>query len=216
MIELLHSLSPAIKAGVAEDWMWDTEVYPEEEALIARAVMKRKREFRAGRHTAHKLLETLGYEQFRLVSGDHRQPLWPDGIVGSVSHTQGYCVCAVAPQQHITGIGIDVEQTQPVDEASLPLICNRSELRMVELLQPESAFPLCKLIFSAKECVHKVYYPLNGYTLDFLDAEISVNIEQRSFTAKILNPEKNPPHPIRVLDGHFHFDEQYVYTAIIK
>lgn len=201
---------------MAEDWMWDREAYPEEEAYITRAVEKRKREFRAGRHSAHSVLRHFGIEDFPVKVGHHRQPLWPQNIIGSISHTDGFCACVATPRDSIISIGIDVEPMEKVDVASLPLICTRRELQSIEAYQPETAIPLCKLIFSAKECVHKVYHPLNDHTLDFLDAEISFDIPGKRFTAKITNPEKRPRHPIKRLEGFFEVDDNYLFTLILK
>ncbi|MCG8314467.1 MAG: 4'-phosphopantetheinyl transferase superfamily protein [Pseudomonadales bacterium] len=216
MIDLIRRVSSEIQLAVAEDWMWETEAHPEEEAYITRAVEKRKREFRAGRHAAHKALEALGYKQSVLKVGEQRQPLWPEDIIGSISHTKGFCACAAASKGKLISIGIDVEPLSQVDAASLPLICTRKELQTIEQLQNTCPTPLCKLVFSAKECVHKVYHPLNGHTLDFLDAEIELDIENKSFTAHINNPEKKPPIPIKKLSGYFDYDDQFIYTVIAK
>lgn len=216
MIELIRHLAPQVEVAVADDWMWDTKVYPEEETFITRAVEKRKREFRAGRHTAHKVLAALGKENFCLKVGDHRQPLWPEGIIGSISHTEGYCACAATRKQDIISLGIDVEPLIQVDKASLPLICTRKEQTTIENLQAQTDIPLCKLVFSAKESVHKVYHPLNGHTLDFLDAEISFDLAEQTFQARITNPEKKPRFPIKVLNGNFDFNDNYLFTVILK
>ncbi len=216
MKSFISKIAPEVQVAVAEDWMWDKQVSPEEEAYITRAVEKRKREFRAGRHTAHKVMETLGISGFPLKVGDHRQPLWPDNIIGSISHTDGFCACVATAKNPIISIGIDVEPLEKVDVASLPLICTRRELQAIEAAQGTTDIPLCKLIFSAKECVHKVYHPLNGHTLDFLDAEITFDIDARTFTARITNPEKSPRHPIKLLKGHFDAEDGYLFTLIIK
>lgn len=196
--------------------MWDRDAHPDEEAYITRAVDKRKREFRAGRHAAHRALAALGIEDFALKVGDHRQPLWPTGIIGSISHTEGFCACVATPKGDVLSLGIDVEPLETVDAASLPLICTRRELQAIEEARDKTTIPLCKLIFSAKECVHKVYHPLNGHTLDFLDAEISFDLEKKTFSAKITNPEKKPKHPIKVLEGHFDAHNDYLFTLILK
>lgn len=216
MISLFNETHYDIQVVVAESWMWETDAYPEEEAHITRAVTKRKREFRAGRHAARKALAELGHEHFPIKVGNHRQPLWPEGVVGSISHTDGYCVCAASGDDSIDAIGIDVELATPVDTSSLPIICSRNEIALIQLLQPQIQVPLCKLIFSAKECVHKAYYPLNEHTLDFLDAEIRLDLDKQSFEARITNPETNPKHPISLLTGRFAFDDTHLFTALIK
>ena len=216
MKNFVKRIAPEVQVAVAEDWMWSQEAYPEEETYITRAVDKRKREFRAGRHAAHAALEALRISDFPIKVGDHRQPLWPSGIIGSISHTEGFCACVATEKGDILSLGIDVEPLEAVDAASLPLICTRRELQAIEGARDKTSIPLCKLIFSAKECVHKVYHPLNGHTLDFLDAEITFDLEAKTFTAKINNPEKNAKFPIKQLHGHFDADGNYLFTLILK
>lgn len=216
MIDFIKQIDPTIQVAIAEDWMWDTKAFDEEELYITRAVEKRKREFRAGRHSAHKVLGELGHTNFPLKVGNHRQPLWPSEVIGSISHTDGFCACVALPEGKASSIGFDVEPLSQVDRASLPLICTRKELEYVDKTQQGVEIPLCKLIFSAKECVHKAYYPLNEHTLDFLDAEISIDLTTSSFTATIINSEKNPKVPIKKLNGQFHHDTNYLYTLIVR
>ena len=216
MIDFIKRINSSLHIAVAEDWMWEKPAQPEEEVYISRAVEKRKREFRAGRHCAHQVLTELGHSGATLKVGEHRQPLWPENIIGSISHTDRYCACVAMPKGDIISVGIDVEKSEPVDKSSLPLICTRREMSAIEEMQSSIDLPLCKLIFSAKECVHKVYYPLNQHTLDFLDAEIQIDLEKSSFEAIIHNSEKSPKLPIKVLKGFFHYDSHYVYTIIMK
>lgn len=218
MIEFIRSLDASIELKVADPWMWEKEALPAEEDYIQRAVEKRKSEFRAGRHSARAVLDQLGIRDFPLRVGNQRQPLWPDGVIGSISHTEGMCACVGLREGKYSAIGIDIEKREPVDKSSLPLICSRKELGIIKELeaQNDNQIPLCKLIFSAKECVHKVYHPLNGHTLDFLDAEIELDLENQTFIAYITNPEKNPKTPIKSLKGAYDFSENYLFTAILK
>ncbi|MGW4745369.1 hypothetical protein ACWEPR_11305, partial [Streptomyces sp. NPDC004290] len=59
--------------------------YPEEEALMARAVPGRRREFAAARVCAHRALAALGAAPGPLLRGRRGAPAWPARTVGSIT-----------------------------------------------------------------------------------------------------------------------------------
>ena len=204
---------------IADDWMWDTPLCPAEEALIVKAVDKRKREFRAGRNCAHKLFNAAGIECNALLKGKQREPDWPAGWVGSISHTQGLCVVAIADRSNFRSIGLDVEQATPLSDDVRNMICSAAEQDRLSRLafmtgQELASKPMDKVIFSAKESIHKTYFPLNYHTLDFLDAQVDLNVGDSSFEATIINPEPSPQVPIKTLQGRYCIDQKYVATFI--
>ena len=72
-------------------------LFPEEEALVAGAVTKRREEFAAGRNAARAALAGLGPPPCPLLRAGRRAPAWPQGIVGSITHCSGFCCAVVAP-----------------------------------------------------------------------------------------------------------------------
>ena len=198
----------------AEPWMWATPLVDAEETLVVRAVEKRKREFRAGRHCAKRALEKSGIHNFPLLKAASREPLWPNDRVGSITHSGDQCAAAVAKKEDCRSIGIDVESASPLGEEQEKYICTKKELAIYKAQNVHNV-DLPKLCFSAKECIHKVYYPLNQHMLDFLDAEVEFNIPQQTFTATIIKPEANPRHQITKLNGVYRVNELYVFTAIV-
>ncbi|HVL00245.1 MAG TPA: 4'-phosphopantetheinyl transferase superfamily protein [Dongiaceae bacterium] len=214
---MLDSLFPdPLLYQVAEPWMWETPVNSAEEALVEKAVEKRKREFRAGRHAAHALFRKVGIECPALLRGVQREPGWPAGWAGSISHTAGLCMAAIAPKDHCISLGVDAEQATPLNPDILDMICSKDEQAHLRDIgrQAGAGVSLDKLVFSAKESVHKTYFPLNEYTLDFLDARIELDWNNRRFEAFIINPEPNPRHPIKQLQGRFLFYREWIVTCI--
>ena len=201
---------------IAEPWMWETPVCASEEQLVERAVDKRKREFRAGRHAAHFLFDQVGIDHPALLKGAQREPGWPTGWVGSISHTQGICIVILGSQLDFQSVGLDVELATPLNPELREMICRPEELRALNEIRKTTGtnLPLEKLVFSAKESIHKTYFPLNQHTLDFLDARIELDWEQQRFTGSIVNPEPNPRHRISTLAGHFLFYRDWVLTCI--
>lgn len=199
--------------------MWETPLHAAEEALIARAVRKRQREFRAGRHAAHALFEKLNIPCDALLTGVQREPAWPRGWVGSISHTQGFCAAAIAASDHYRGIGLDIEQARPLQADLVDSLCTRREQDRLQRLRWQFGNNFASalyetILFSAKECIHKVYFPLNQHTLDFLDAEIQIDPTRGTLRATIINPPSTPRHPITNLQGQFRVSANYIATFI--
>lgn len=216
---MLDQLFPGdVYFQVAEPWMWETPVVAEEEALVAQAVDKRKREFRAGRNAARALFQRNDIQHPALLKGVQREPAWPAGWVGSISHTQGLCMVAIASARHYASIGLDAEQATPLNPEITELICSKDETAQLRDLRQRigAGFALEKLIFSAKESIHKTYFPLNQHTLDFLDAHIELDWDSRSFRGTILNPEPSPKVAIRQLNGRFCFFQDWIVTLITR
>ncbi|QYZ65451.1 MAG: 4'-phosphopantetheinyl transferase superfamily protein [Gammaproteobacteria bacterium (ex Lamellibrachia satsuma)] len=173
------SLFPrAIVTITATPEMWETPVLEKEEALIAGSVHKRRREFRAGRHCAHQALKCLGLEVTPLLRGERREPIWPQGYLGSISHCDGYALAACALQGDIVGIGIDVEPLSPLKRDVEQLIHTERERRF---MQANPEIPE-RLIFSAKESLYKCYYPLVKQFFDFQEVELAIDLTTRCFS----------------------------------
>ena len=74
----------------------DLTPLPDEEPLIARSVAKRRNEFVTVRHCARLALGELGVPPAPILKGDKGEPCWPDGVVGSLTHCDGYRGAVVA------------------------------------------------------------------------------------------------------------------------
>ncbi|MGL9734654.1 MAG: hypothetical protein ACR5LD_11950 [Symbiopectobacterium sp.] len=58
-------------------------------------VPKRRMEFLVGRYLARHVLEKLGINQFTLLSGQDRSPVWPENLCGSLNHNKDSVLCAI-------------------------------------------------------------------------------------------------------------------------
>jgi len=151
----------------------DVTLFPAERAVITRAVDKRRREFATVRHCARTALAELGVAPAPILPGERGAPVWPDGIVGSMTHCAGYRAAAVARSREITTIGIDAEPDEPLPPGVLETIA-RPEERTA--LAGPARTPGCRdrLLFSAKESVYKAWFPLTRRWLDFHDATVVI------------------------------------------
>jgi 4'-phosphopantetheinyl transferase EntD len=151
----------------------DVELFPEEERALGRAVEKRRREFTTGRACAREALARLGIRSVAIGSGRDGEPLWPAGIVGSITHCDGYRACAVAPAGAVLALGIDAERDAPLSDGVWAEVAFGSELA---LRAPAGPGPhLDAVLFSAKESVYKAWFPLTRRRLGFADAQVAID-----------------------------------------
>ena len=156
-------------------------LHPAEQACIAEAGLKRRLDFAAGRVCARRAMVQLGVDGFPLLVGEKGQPVWPPGIVGSISHCEGYYGAAVARERKIRSVGLDIERLQELNDEFARLVCTRQELDWIQTLPSDQRHVAAVLLFSAKECLYKCQFPLTGQWLDFQDVRVSVQMDDDRF-----------------------------------
>jgi 4'-phosphopantetheinyl transferase EntD len=217
MIETLFP--PEVLALTATPEMWSGALLPEEEACLSpRAIPKRRREFTAGRVCARAALARLGIRDFPLLAGPDRSPVWPAGIVGSLSHCGDYCGVAVVRRGSIVGVGLDVERARPLQGRVVEIICTDVERERLEALSDLPAGLWAMIVFSAKESTYKCCHPLMKTYLDFHDVEIDFLPEAGTFTARVLRARGTDGGPalpgIRTLRGRFSWNDAHVFAGV--
>jgi enterobactin synthetase component D / holo-[acyl-carrier protein] synthase len=140
---------------------------PAELQSITHCAEKRLRDFAAGRACAHRALEELGIAGFSLLSGAQREPLWPQSIVGSITHTNGYAAAVVARASEIRSVGVDCEIVDAVREDLWPSICTPTEIERLKQLPAAQQQQQAALIFAAKEAFYKCQFPLTRAWVGF-------------------------------------------------
>ncbi len=165
----------------------EEELFPEEKELVVRAVEKRRREFTTARMCARAALRELGFDAVAIPTGERGEPLWPAGVVGSITHCEGYRACALARSSEILTLGIDAEPNAALPDGLLGDIALQPELPMLRRLKAEhSSIHWDRLLFSAKESVYKAWFPLAKRWLGFEDAVIAIDLNTATFTARLL------------------------------
>lgn len=170
------------------------ELYAEEREAMARAVESRIREFATGRHCARLAMGRLGRSATAIGRGEAGSPIWPPGVVGSITHCAGYRAAAVANSSDLASVGIDAEPAAALPDHVLELVSlpeERSPLTELADRCPEISWD--RLLFSAKESVYKACWPLLHRFLEFDQAEISIapdpaDSSRGTFDAHLLVP----------------------------
>jgi 4'-phosphopantetheinyl transferase EntD len=190
--------------------------FPGEEFLVANAVESRRREFITARRCAREALARLGHAPVPIHAGPKREPLWPAGVVGSITHTKGFRAAAVASQNVLASIGIDTEQNAFLPDGVEDTITVSQEPEMLAALT--RSFPGIywgRLLFSAKESVYKAWYPLTGRWLGFEDARLTID-PMGTFAATLLvdgtRTDREPP--LIALRGRFIVAHGLIATAV--
>lgn len=134
---------------------------------------KRLAEFSCGRACAHEALGMLNRDVHAILPGSRGEPLWPKGVVGSITHCEGYAGAIVALRKGCRSVGIDAEPNVTIGADLFPYVMRGEEMEQVAALSRQNR-NICwdKLVFSAKEVVYKTWYPLYRTWLDFSQATI--------------------------------------------
>lgn len=188
---------------------------PQEEPWIRQAVEKRRREFAAGRGCARKALEAFGISGYPLLVGPNRAPIWPDDIVGSITHCEGFVGVAVARRDQIQGLGLDAERADPLDPELVELICLPVEQDWMRTGAPRDATAWAKLFFSAKEAVYKCLSRVCERPLDFHDVEIAVRASEGRFAVRFSRDAPLAHVDTRHLEGRFATSSRHVFTGVL-
>lgn len=175
-------------AEAFEDDDRGNHLFNEERAAVAGAVPARRREFTTVRHCARAALGDLGIPPFPLPPGTQRAPRWPAGVVGSMTHCAGYRAAAVARASRVHSVGIDAERDEPLPEGVLEMIGLPEERAMIDRLGARRSAPAWdRLLFSCKEAVYKVSFPLARRMLGFDAVRVDIAAGGR-FGARFLVP----------------------------
>jgi 4'-phosphopantetheinyl transferase EntD len=176
-------LPPWVASAEAFDDPPGVTLFPEEEAVIARAVDRRRREFTTARHCARQALAQLGLPAVPILPGERRAPEWPDGVVGSITHCAGYRAAAVSLEA--LAVGIDAEPHEPLPDGVLTAVSLEEERDALARLGGQVHWD--RMLFSAKESVYKAWFPLARRWLGFEEAHITL-APSGTFTARLLVP----------------------------
>lgn len=176
----------------------DKPLRPAEFELVRNSVARRRAEFAAGRYCASRLLDRLGGFHEIVAIGPKGEPLWPDGISGSISHDRHYAVAIATMKSGIRGIGVDlVDDAEQIEGVDPELIANEAELSVLtehlgrysfETRRSGVLYPLL-LVFSLKEAAIKAVSPSIDFYLDFRAIELQPLSESNEIRARFRNPD---------------------------
>lgn len=197
---LLSTLLPAhIRCSEQHGTAYGNLFTSELASLGPNVVGARRKEFAAGRTCARNALAQMGILSTPILRGQQREPLWPEGVVGSITHCRDYCAAAVSSSEDQASIGIDAEPNEVLPIGVLDLVASPRER---SFLSSTGTSEVCwdRLLFSIKESIYKIWYPLEQTWLSFNEVQVDVHRVSCTFQAAILRPTSKVP---RLIHGRF-------------
>ena len=213
------------------------KLHPAEENYFSQlSSVSRKEHYRSGRICAGEVLSKLGtLGQPVLRDPQTREPLWPEGISGAITHSGKWAAAAAGKTSDVLGIGIDLEDLErQVDSRISRHVCIPEEQKWLQERGEECLEQNLKIIFSAKESIFKAFFPYTRTYLHFHDARILMEqtFFQKSKSDSLSKKEKNSkPEKFEFVylllndkvisqtgisegKGKVHFFENYVLTSL--
>jgi enterobactin synthetase component D len=183
---------------------------------MSKAVAKRKAEYVAGRLCAMRAIEArTGQAGVSVLAGSKGAPIWPEGLVGSITHTYGFAAAAVAEARSVRSLGLDTEQimTAKVMENVTSRICRPDEAYCADWGMSQEVYTT--LVFSAKESLFKCLHPLVEKMFWFEDARIEIaDLTSGQFAATLTTDLTEEFCCAVRLRGSFCFTPGLVHTGI--
>jgi len=171
--------------------------------------------FDMGRACAAELLADLGSRETSVGMAADRSPVWPQGYVGSITHTDDLLGVAVARGKDFRSIGIDAEAIiEPQTTVEIDELCMNERERSLRGSVEIDHQMFSSLCFSAKESFFKCLYPLSGVWFDFQDAEIAFfDPDLQILQMRLLRDLDSGFRQGQLFGGAFRYTDRRVYTA---
>lgn len=183
---------------------------------IRHARLTRAAEFLAGRYLSALCLNSLQSKITSVAVGLNREPIFPKGFIGSISHSHGFVICMVSKQTQHAVSGIDVEyMLEGVTCGDIyAYVINTSEQFLIDK-ETHSPNLIVTLFFSIKESVFKALFPFLNKFFDFNALSIiEVNWESCMWSAVLNYSLTEQLHKGKKVKGGFKIDEYKVISWI--
>jgi 4'-phosphopantetheinyl transferase EntD len=157
-------------------------------------------------------LTELGIRGFSVLAGEKREPLWPDGIVGSITHTTGFAAAVVARCGPIEALGIDCEIIDSVGPDLWERICTPAEQVRLAQLPEVQARQHAALIFAAKEAFYKCQFPVSREWVGFEDVMIEPSAGRFRVVPQVRLPVADAW--VASVEGRYEYRGPWVVTGV--
>jgi 4'-phosphopantetheinyl transferase EntD len=145
-------------------------VRPEEAGLVGPELSPRRFQSVLARDCARSALARLGARPVAIPRAPTGAPVWPDGVVGSLTHTAGLQAAVVGPRSDFAGLGIDVEPCHRLRPGVARTFAAPAELAAAAEILGDAG-PLA--VFCAKEAAFKAWFPATGVWMSMTDVTVT-------------------------------------------
>ena len=181
-------------------------LFDKEQAELTRMALKRQAGFSSGRWCAHQAQAQLALTP-QAVGRAKRAPVWPDGVHGSITHTERIAAAVVSLDRHV---GIDLERLNRLHEGLYKTLFTENEKAALSHAGQHAD----SIMFSAKESGYKAVYPLGHQFIGFHEAEISLNQNEQTFSIRYLGDHK-PNEALNRGQGYWQIADAHVLTLFV-
>jgi len=181
---------------------------PEERLAAALLTPPKKAEFVAGRTAARMAMKKLGHPPRGIPKKESGEPLWPHGLVGSISHTKDLCLCVMGETQRFRSIGIDIENIRRMKKEIAHRVLTSSEKESLSNLPPPLFLQHATILFSAKEAYFKFYFSLTGRPARFHEFSFRLHPDKKRLVQ--LHPAPSSP----VFNGIYEVLKEWVVVTV--
>ena len=207
--EIIKSLFPEGVTGIIQpidDHL--SYLHPEELRSIQAASSKRKFEFSTGRWCAKQALAVQGVNNTLILSGENREPVWPEGFIGSISHCKDKCGAIISKNTDMQSLGFDIENIKKLKNDISRIVCTDEEKDWIKGQKKYPYNVLVLLIFSLKEAVYKCIYPYKQIRIGFKDCTIIPNLESNYAGLNFHRDDMNPDIQLR-----YYINNKHIYSS---
>jgi enterobactin synthetase component D len=200
-----------LRYGFHEGCAGETFSLPEQ---LCRASPRRKAEFVAGRRCAVAAIRDLIGSDLSPGVGEDRAPIWPEGVVGAISHSHGRAIALAGYSHRFCGIGVDIERLLTGDAArdiALQALTPRERQSLGSAVDPF----MVSLIFSAKESLFKALYPSVRRFFPFEAAELSACQEAGSISLRLTTNLSDRWQSGAIIPFRFCIFDDFVMTRVL-
>jgi len=213
MIRIGDLLPDTVSCVLSDHAPETTELLAAENAAAKNMRHGRLIEFAHGRACARRALARLGIPACPIPVGDGRAPVWPDQVVGSISHCGKHAAAVATYRRNTQGLGIDLETTDHLERPLLNVVCRPEELLWLNTSASNQI--LDKLFFSAKESLFKCVWPTVHRFIDFQEIEINLDLANNSYTATSHSSELAGALINRIRGKYLQNEELIITTAYL-
>lgn len=190
---------------------WLRTLAPLERQQLGDVCEKRFAEFAAGRCQARQLVGVLTGTASPLMVGDYRQPVWPEGVSGSISHSDEFCAVAVASNKVVPNLGLDVEIDDELDDDVVDIVLTSTEQKALQFFNGNAR----KLIFSIKESNYKCCYHLVRAFIDFKQCEVTLEMATKSYRSVIVCNDHEGHEMTLYVKGNWMIESGHIFTSAV-
>ncbi|MGD2088002.1 MAG: 4'-phosphopantetheinyl transferase superfamily protein [Candidatus Aminicenantes bacterium] len=200
----------------AADFKHMPEVPIDDRALSPRASRKRVLEFRLGRAAAAEAMSHLIPQPVPVGKAKSGEPLWPNHIVGSITHKRYTAAAVVGAKEHIQSIGIDLEDIN--DHVNLRIarrFSTEKELQWIHAVDHRPAALKLKMLFSAKESLYKTIFQWKQEPLGFKTMELTDVPGSNFFRVYLHEGAGRSGLSADNFNVHYAFIDNYIFTFVL-